>query len=89
MVGLLVGKPVGILAFSWVAVSAGVASLPAGMRWRHLAGVGMIAGIGFTVSIFITELAFADPNLVQAAKVGIFAASLTAAGLGWLAVRKA
>jgi NhaA family Na+:H+ antiporter len=89
MVGLVVGKPLGILVFSWAAVRIGVASLPEGLRWRHVAGVGVLAGIGFTVSIFITDLAFTDPALVQAAKVGIFAASLIAAVLGWLAVRKA
>jgi NhaA family Na+:H+ antiporter len=87
-VGLVVGKPLGITAFSWIAVRAGIASLPEGMNWRHLAGVGLLGGIGFTVSLFITDLAFDDAGLIATAKAGIFAASLVAATGGWLAMRR-
>jgi NhaA family Na+:H+ antiporter len=86
--GLVAGKPIGIAAFSWMAVRAGLARLPEGMKWRHVAAVGLLAGIGFTVSIFITDLAFADDALVAASKTGIFAASIVAALLGWVALRR-
>jgi NhaA family Na+:H+ antiporter len=84
--GLLAGKTVGIAAFAWLAVRLRVAELPAGTRWSGIFGVGLIAGIGFTVSLFTTELAFTDPALIQEAKIGIFAASIVAglAGYGYL-----
>ncbi|MYN11589.1 Na+/H+ antiporter NhaA [Pusillimonas sp. TS35] len=82
---LVAGKPIGILAASWLAVRMGWSSLPDGMSWRGLALVGLLAGIGFTMSIFIATLAFADENLLGAAKLGVLLASLTAAviGLAW------
>lgn len=85
-VGLLAGKLAGILGFSWVSVRAGLASLPAGVTWRQMVGIGMLAGIGFTVSLFISGLAFDDPGLIAEAKIGIFSASLCAglAGYGFL-----
>jgi len=73
---LVVGKLVGIAGVSWVAVKLGVGQLPAGARPRHLIGVGLLGGIGFTMSIFIGELAYADtPEALVLAKTGILFAS--------------
>ena len=82
-VGLVVGKPVGILLACLLAVRAGVARRPAGTSWGQLAGVGAVAGIGFTVSLFIAGLSFPDsPALTEAAKVGTLGASVVAAVVG-------
>ena len=87
--GLLLGKPVGITCFSWLAVRLGLAELPAGVRWSQIFGLGLLGGIGFTMSLFITNLAFENtPELVAAAKVGIFAASLLAGIAGYLLLRR-
>ena len=84
-VGLVVGKLTGIVGAAWLAVRLRVAALPADATWSSLAGVAAIAGIGFTVSLFITDLAFDDaPALVDAAKLAILGASLVAALLGAL-----
>ena len=84
--GLLLGKPAGIVGAAWLAVRLGFGDLPHGVRWAHMAGAGMLGGIGFTVSLFITGLAFDDPGVVTDAKIGIFAASMAsgALGLAWL-----
>ena len=82
ILGLFVGKQVGILAFAWAAVRTGVATLPAGMGWRQVWGVSLLCGIGFTMSLFIASLAFADAALLDAAKVGILAASLVSGVAG-------
>lgn len=86
IVGLVAGKFVGILAFSWVAVRLGLGRLPAGVDWRHVMGAAWLAGIGFTMSLFIAQLAFPQPEQVEAAKLGILVASCVAAALGiaWL-----
>lgn len=86
MLGLVIGKPVGIVSFSWLAVRLGICSLPKGTTWAQMAGLGLVAGIGFTVSVFITGLAFTDGNLVSDAKIGILSASVLAglAGYAWL-----
>ncbi len=73
--GLMLGKPIGIVLFAFAAVKLGVASLPDGVRWPQVAAVGMVAGIGFTVSLFITPLAFSDTGLVDEAKLGVLAGS--------------
>ncbi len=78
-VALVVGKLVGVASFSWLAVRLGLGRLPNGARWGHIIGVGAIAGIGFTVSLFITGLAFDTTDLQAEAKIGILAASLIAA----------
>lgn len=80
--GLIVGKQVGIVAFSWFAVRTGVATLPLGMRWQHVWGVGILCGIGFTMSLFISNLAFEAPELLDAAKIGVLIASLIAGVCG-------
>lgn len=84
--GLMVGKPAGIFLFSWIAVRLGIATLPTGVNFGHVFGAGLIAGIGFTVSIFIANLAFTDPQDVDEAKIGILVGSFTMAivGLGVL-----
>lgn len=86
--GLLIGKPLGIFAFAWLAVRLGLAHLPAGVRWRQIFGIGILGGIGFTMSIFITSLAFGLSPLVTDAKVGIFVASLLAGILGYLVLAR-
>jgi NhaA family Na+:H+ antiporter len=86
--GLIIGKPLGIVLLSFIAVMLGICSLPADLRWRHVVGAGMLGGIGFTMSIFITNLAFADqPELINATKMSVFAASLMAGVLGFLWLR--
>lgn len=88
IVGLVAGKPIGIAVFAWLAVKANLAALPRGMTWRNVIGVGCLAGIGFTMSLFIAELAFSNlhEHLVTA-KTGILVASLVAGILGYLCVR--
>jgi NhaA family Na+:H+ antiporter len=88
LLGLLVGKPLGITLFAWLATRLRFAAMPTGCGWRALHGVSWLGGIGFTMSLFITGLAFADEVLVTDAKVGIFAASIGAAVAGWLLLRR-
>lgn len=80
--GLIVGKPVGILLASWTMLRLRWGSLPAGMTMRHLAVLGVVAGVGFTMALFIAQLAFLDVRMLGAAKVGVLAASTGAAILG-------
>ena len=81
--GLLVGKPVGVTLIAWAAVRSGVAQLPRDATWTQIGGVGLLAGIGFTMALFIAALAFEDaPVLVAGAKIGILAASALATALG-------
>ena len=87
--GLLAGKQAGITFFAWLAVRLGWASLPAGCTWQHIWGVAWIAGIGFTMSIFIATLAFDDPSFLPMAKVGVFGASLLAGIIGVLVLKRA
>lgn len=84
MLGLVVGKLFGISAFSWLAVRLGFGRLPTGARWGHVIGVAAVAGIGFTVSLFITGLAFDEADLQSDAKIGTLSASVVAAVIGWL-----
>jgi NhaA family Na+:H+ antiporter len=79
VVGLVLGKQIGITLFSWLAVRSGRADLPEGVTWSQIYGGACLAGIGFTMSLFVTELAFDDPVILARAKVGILAASLVAA----------
>jgi NhaA family Na+:H+ antiporter len=80
--GLLVGKPVGVLVFSWLATRLGLASLPEGVGWASMAGASCLAGIGFTMSLFVGGLAFEDGGLLDQAKLGVLSASVLAAVLG-------
>jgi Na+:H+ antiporter, NhaA family len=80
-VGFTVGKPVGILTSGWLAVRSGLASRPPDMSWGMLAGGGLLAGIGFTMALFIADLAF-DDALINAAKLGILSASVASAAAG-------
>ena len=86
-VGLLLGKLVGVSGFSVLAIRLGLAALPVGTTWAHLIGAGLLAGVGFTMSLFIGGLAFSDEGLVRAAKLGIFGASVVAGLLGFLVLR--
>ncbi|MCP3988976.1 MAG: Na+/H+ antiporter NhaA [Actinomycetia bacterium] len=85
--GLVVGKPIGIYVFSMVAIRAGWARLPAGLGSNHLLGAGAVAGIGFTVALFIANLAFVSDEVIEQAVIGILAASLVATLVGWVVLR--
>jgi NhaA family Na+:H+ antiporter len=82
--GLLVGKPVGIVGATWLAVRSGLAPRPEGASWSHIVGVGFLGGIGFTMSLFIGMLAFPDPTHAAQVRLGVLAGSITAAVVGYL-----
>lgn len=83
--GLLVGKPLGVTLLCFVAVASGICRLPPDLNWRHIVGAGILGGIGFTMAIFIANLAFAgNPESVNASKMAILVASLTAGAIGFL-----
>ncbi len=85
--GLIAGKPIGITLFSFIAVSVGICKLPLDLNWKHIIGAGLLGGIGFTMSIFITNLAFSGDALqINGSKTAILLASLTAGTVGftWL-----
>jgi NhaA family Na+:H+ antiporter len=84
MAGLLLGKPLGITLAVLLSVVAGICTLPPAIRWVHIIGAGMLGGIGFTMSIFITNLAFAEmTDAINLSKLAILTGSLTAGVLGW------
>jgi NhaA family Na+:H+ antiporter len=87
--GLVIGKTAGISIFTWLAVKLGLGKLPGATTWRHLLGLSALGGIGFTVSLFITNLAFDNESLADIARVGIFAGSLIAGVLGSLILLRA
>ena len=87
--GLVLGKIVGITLAMYLAVRSGVARLPIGSTWSHIRGLAMLGGIGFTVSLFVTGLAFDDPAMADLAKIGIFAGSAIAGVTGYFLLRKA
>lgn len=80
--GLVIGKPLGIASFAWAGERLGLVELPQGVHWMSLTGVAALAGIGFTISLFIASLAFADSEVVATAKVGVLAGSLLASVAG-------
>ncbi len=84
--GLLAGKLAGVFSFTWLAVKLGFGSLPGGVSWRHVLGVSLLTGIGFTMSLFLGALAFPDEGLHREVRVGVLAGSLCAAlaGVLWL-----
>ncbi|MCE5281431.1 MAG: Na+/H+ antiporter NhaA [Deltaproteobacteria bacterium] len=86
--GLFVGKPLGIVLFSFLAVKAGISQLPSDVLWKHIVGIGFLGGIGFTMSIFITILAFGNPEIVQSSKISILLGSLLAGTVGFLLLNK-
>ena len=83
MLGLLLGKPIGVVASVWILVKLGIGKRSASMTWRRFIGLGFLASIGFTMSMFVTSLAFTDPVLHVQAKVGIFAASILGGVIGY------
>ena len=85
MAGLIIGKPIGITLLSFAAVRLGISRLPLDLSWRHVFGAGLLGGIGFTMSIFITNLAFAgNQTAINGSKMAILLASLTAGTIGFL-----
>jgi NhaA family Na+:H+ antiporter len=86
--GLIIGKPLGIILFSFAAVLVGLCSLPGELNWKHIVGTGFLAGIGFTMSIFITLLAFDDPVIVNNTKAVILGASVIAGLIGFLILKR-
>jgi NhaA family Na+:H+ antiporter len=84
---LLLGKVVGISLFSWLSVRLGWAQLPTGVSWTQIVGVGFLAGIGFTMSLFITNLAYDDAAMINAAKIGIVIASIVAGAIGFIILK--
>jgi Na+:H+ antiporter, NhaA family len=82
--GLVLGKPLGIVLFCLVAVKTGLCKLPEDIDWRHVVGMGTLAGIGFTMSVFITNLAFTDSSLIQNSKVAVLTSSVVASIAGCL-----
>ena len=88
MAGLLLGKPLGVALLCLIAVTSGICHLPPDLRWGHVIGAGIIGGIGFTMSIFITNLAFAgNAEIINASKMAILLASLAAGTVGFLWLR--
>lgn len=87
--GLLIGKPLGILLLCWLGIKLRLATLPTGINWLHLTGAGILAGIGFTMSIFITLLAFNQAELIQYSKIAILISSLVAGIIGYLFIKRA
>lgn len=89
IIGLVLGKLIGISLFTYILIRFNWASLPEGTNFRHIIGAGLMAGIGFTMSIFISDLAFTEPEYIQIAKVGIFTASIVSAILGMIVISRA
>ena len=85
--GLVLGKTIGVFGGAWLAVRLGVGRLPVSVTWRHMIGLAVTAGIGFTVALYVTGLSFDDPAVVSSAKIGILAASSIAGALGFLLLR--
>jgi Na+:H+ antiporter, NhaA family len=86
--GLFIGKPLGILLFSFLAIKFGLSKLPNEVTWNHIIGAGFLGGIGFTMSIFITLLAFDNADIVQSSKISILLGSLAAGLVGYLILRR-
>lgn len=87
MLGLIVGKPVGVFGVTMLSTRLKIATLPAETPTRMLFGLSLLCGIGFTISLFIANLAFSGSDLVTPAKMGIFAGSVLSALMGWLWLR--
>ncbi|HCW47459.1 MAG TPA: Na(+)/H(+) antiporter NhaA, partial [Erwiniaceae bacterium] len=89
ILGLFIGKPLGITLFCWLGIRLGIAKLPQGSSLRDIAAIGVLCGIGFTMSIFIASLAYGDlsAELIVLAKLGILSGSLISAVVGYLLLR--
>ena len=87
IVGLFIGKQVGIFGFSWIAVKLKFASLPEGVTWKKIYAGGILAGIGFTMSLFIAGLAFTDQTLIDLSKIGVLCGSLLSGVIGYLLLK--
>lgn len=86
--GLLVGKVIGVVGFTWLSSKLNIAPFPDGMNLRNLFGLGLLAAIGFTMSLFVTSLAFTDATYITQAKIGIFTASIIGGVLGYIVLNK-
>ena len=84
MAGLLIGKPLGIFLFSFIGAGLGLCALPTDLKWKNIIGAGILAGIGFTMSIFITLLAFDDTSIINDSKIAILISSVIAGIIGYL-----
>jgi NhaA family Na+:H+ antiporter len=85
--GLLVGKFIGVLLFTWLMIKTGLGALPEAATWKHIAGVATLAGIGFTMSLFVSALAFKQQVMIEEAKYGILVASVIAASIGYIILK--
>lgn len=89
ILGLVLGKPIGITLLAWMSVRTGLASLPHGVGWSQIHAVSWLGGIGFTMSLFVANLAFGEGSaLLDAAKIGVLSASVLAAVMGWMLLRR-
>jgi NhaA family Na+:H+ antiporter len=88
LLGLVIGKPLGVTLFAWLAVRSGLAAKPPGVTWRHVHGAGWLGGIGFTMSLFITGLAFVGTPYEPISKLAILSASLVAGVTGFLILHR-
>lgn len=87
LLGLLVGKPLGISLFSFVSVKLGISALPTGAEWKHIIGIGILGGIGFTISIFVANLSFEELALLSQSKFAILLGSVLAGAIGYITLR--
>lgn len=87
ILGLVIGKPLGIWLFSFIATGLGLCTLPTGLKWKNILGAGLLGGIGFTMSIFITLLAYDDPEIINHSKIAILVASCVAGAVGYFWLR--
>jgi len=88
LAGLFVGKPLGIFASCYLAVKIGLSQLPGDLSWKHIIGAGFLGGIGFTMSIFITLLAFSNPQVIQSTKMSVLLSSLLAGVIGFFLLNR-
>jgi len=86
--GLILGKPIGIMFASWLIVASGLGRLPSNVTWLQVLGVSALAGVGFTMSIFIGELAYTDVNIINQAKFGVLIGSLVSGVIGYLILNR-